>query len=313
MDIEKHTVEIGHLSSGQMISIPYISIDSKIDGPCIYIQSGIHGGEITLWILKALVEFLKSKPLLKGKLRLVTCANPLSWLQRSYYYTHGKFSSYNGVDWNRLFPGSENKDGGSRIASALFSLAKDSDFVIDLHTARKSFPFAIYTSNTPKDFVKAMGFKYNQLLDVSLKASYKGTLNAQLDILNIPNVTLECGSHDSCNQNDNKYCLDGILRLLNMYGMIEQKNISNTEVWSFENTLKLYANDGGLIQYHCDIGDRVKEGDLLYTIINPIDIEVETNEFASFNGVILKRAPTHIMNFGDETIEVIRDEAISIL
>ena len=73
-------------------------------GKKIYIQAGLHGGETAQWSLKRLHDDLLNN-LQSGEVCIVPYANPLGWLQRTYYSTAGKFSAMDGRDINRLFPG----------------------------------------------------------------------------------------------------------------------------------------------------------------------------------------------------------------
>ena len=71
-------------------------------GKKVYIQAGLHGGETAQWSLKLLHDFLLNN-LQSGEVCIIPYANPLGWLQRTYYATAGKFSAIDGRDINRLF------------------------------------------------------------------------------------------------------------------------------------------------------------------------------------------------------------------
>ena len=155
MKISKQTNFVGSTPMGTELSILNYEIDSEKAGKHIYIQSGIHGGEITQWILHELFSFLKAN-LQQGKVTLVPCANPVSWTQRVYYSTNGKFDFYMGKDWNRNFPGNADGSMGERIAGILFGNAKKADFALDLHTSRESIPFGIYSRPEYEDILKRL-------------------------------------------------------------------------------------------------------------------------------------------------------------
>ena len=108
----------------------------------LYIQGGVHGGEVTFFILHELVNYLKSiEEKLDGTVTVVPICNPVSWSQRVYYYTAGKFDLYKGKDWNRSYPGSETTLS-SRMSKKIFEIASKHECVIDLHTARNSKPLS---------------------------------------------------------------------------------------------------------------------------------------------------------------------------
>ena len=313
MKIEKQKDFITTLVSGnEMNTIKYI-LDTEKSGKTIYIQSGIHGGEITYWIINKLFLFLKEN-LLNGKVIFVPCANPMSWMQRSYHYTMGKFNMYNGVDWNRAFPGGNSLEG--IVAEKLFNTAKEADFVFDLHTARDSKPFAIPSKEEYLSFCKTIGLEYNFLHIDSENIKYHGTINAQLDFANVPNLTIECGSHDEyCEEKINEV-FDGIIRLLVEFGMVDKKFYKDSGVAVpkyFKKTKKITAMDGGYVQFHKNINDKFVKGDLLYSLYNPNSFGEKSDYFAEFDGVAWKFSITHIFMKGEDVVEAIPDSEIKAI
>ena len=95
-------ISCGSYATGEEINIKKYSLISSTKGRHIYIQGGIHGGEVTLDIIKELFDFLKEN-LISGQVDFVPYANPLSWNQKAYTYTVGKFSLQDGKDFNRCY------------------------------------------------------------------------------------------------------------------------------------------------------------------------------------------------------------------
>src|SRR3972149_10364805 len=74
----------------------------------LYIQGGVHGGELTYFIFVELDRWLRqNEDKLKKTVTLTPLVNPTAWNQRVYYYTVGKFDLYKGRDWNRSYPGKD--------------------------------------------------------------------------------------------------------------------------------------------------------------------------------------------------------------
>src|SRR5215470_4670112 len=153
--IAKSKLHIGTHVSGISLDVLKYEINSGLSGKILYIQSGIHGGEVTHWVIHELFKFLR-EGLKRGKVIIVPFANPVAWMQRTYFYTHGKFDMYSGADWNRDFPGNSAGGLGERIAAILFREASESDFALDLHTSRDSIPFAMFSDMAYLDYVKAL-------------------------------------------------------------------------------------------------------------------------------------------------------------
>jgi predicted deacylase len=321
--ISTFSLPLGEHVSGTPLEIKGYTLTSNTPGPTFYIQSGIHGGEITYWIVERIFEYLKNHDFC-GKVVIVPLANPMAWMQRVYFATVGKFDLYGGIDWNRNFPGKEDGSLGERMASALFGLAKNSDFVLDLHTSRHSVPFNILSAPEDLKLAKSMGLKYNFLMnlnDDSSLSKYKSSLNGQLYEAKIPNLTVECGSHDSYQKENVEEVTNGILSLLFSQGILKEapqeslQNIKNPQNDQLNNQPKkqlyytklntYFAPDGGFVEYCVDIGEEYKKDQVLYKLHKPSQIGVITESLAKEDGVLQKQAPTHIIWPGDEVVQTI--------
>lgn len=307
MKVTKSELNFGTHVSGLDLNITQIEIDSEKAGPTVYIQGGIHGGEVTYWITKELFDLVQNQEdILTGKIILIPFANPVSWMQRVYFTTAGKFDMYMGVDWNRHYPGNTEGILGERIANKLFEVAQTADYVIDLHTSRASFPFGIVKSESELELAKMFGLEYNYLLGASEKniQKYMKTLSGQTSDKGIPSITLECGSHDDDNPKDNKEVFESVVRFLSKIGSLNHKVSEPVSKSKYYTKLLTYvAPDGGLVRFHKNIGDKYSEGDLLFELHNPKSIEEVTKVFAKENGIVQKHSPTHIYWPGDHVLQ----------
>ncbi len=314
MKINKQRDFIGTTPMGTVLDILSYEMDSGQEGKTVYIQSGIHGGEITQWIMHELFLFLK-KNLLCGKVILLPCANPVSWTQRIYYSTNGKFDLYNGKDWNRNFPGKSDGSMGERIAAVLFAKASKADFVLDLHTSRESIPFAIYARAEDKEIIKKLGISYNQYIDMGKSSAYAGTLNAALISAGVPNLCIECGSHDSYESQNIREVINGIKRLLASLQMIDTKlaEPAPAKIKTFAKTVKYFAPRGCLIRLAKPLGASIQKGDDLFYCFDNADLGSAVAVQSEHNGVLFKVSPTHIYWSGDEVVQLLSDEDSEIL
>ncbi len=314
MKINKHRSYVGTTPMGTELSILNYELDSEREGKHVYIQSGIHGGEITQWIIHELFLFLK-KNLQQGKVTLVPCANPVSWTQRAYYSTNGKFDFYMGKDWNRNFPGNPEGSMGERIASVLFENAKKADFAIDLHTSRESIPFGIYSRSEYENWLKIIGIKYNQFIDMSKSSAYANTLNAGLDVAGISNLCIECGSHDSYEPQNIHEVTEGIKRLLASLEMIDTKLTKSgpKEIITFSKTVKYTAPKGCILRLAKHLGSKIKKGEDLFYCFDNNELGAVLAVQSEHDGVLFKASPTHIYWSGDDVIQLLLDEDTKIL
>ena len=94
------------LASGDEISIQIYKFIGQKSDKKVYIQSNLHGSEIVgNAVIHQLINFLSTlnKSQVNGEIWLVPVCNPLGTNQRNHFFSSGRFNSYDGKDWNRIF------------------------------------------------------------------------------------------------------------------------------------------------------------------------------------------------------------------
>lgn len=306
MKISKENRTFGQYISGNDLFITRYTIDSEKSGKTVYIHSGIHGGEITYYIIEKVFNYIKEN-LIEGKVVLVPCANPLSWLQRNYFYTHGKFNLYDGNDWNNYFPGDPNGSLGERMSYVIFEEAKKADLILDLHTSRESFVFSMPSEESYFPIVKTLGLEYNHFCDDKASPKTANTITAQADIAGVENLTIECGSHDTYEKENINEVFEGILRIFESYNMIKKSSskLSDKKVKVFYNPKKFRAPETGFAIFHKQLGEKFKKGDLIFSIHTPHNFGKHIDVKAEVNGIVWKYSPTKIFWCGDDVLQYI--------
>lgn len=100
------TIDLLQLSSGDRFSIQVYKFIGKQPGKKAYIQANLHGAEIVgNAVIHQLIEFFSAldESKINGEIWLVPVCNPLSINQRTHFFSTGRFNSYDGKDWNRIF------------------------------------------------------------------------------------------------------------------------------------------------------------------------------------------------------------------
>ncbi|MCT7993650.1 succinylglutamate desuccinylase/aspartoacylase domain-containing protein [Laspinema olomoucense] len=100
------TIPIVQLASGDRLFIQVYKFIGDNPGPKAYIQSNLHGAEIAgNAVIHQFIEFLQGVDdcSIKGEIWLVPVCNPLGINQRSQHFSSGRYHSYDGKDWNRIF------------------------------------------------------------------------------------------------------------------------------------------------------------------------------------------------------------------
>ena len=100
------TIDLLKLASGDILSLQVYKFVGEQPGKKAYIQANLHGAEIVgNAVIAQLIEFLISldRSQLQGEIWLVPVCNPLGVNQRSHFFSTGRFNSYDGKNWNRIF------------------------------------------------------------------------------------------------------------------------------------------------------------------------------------------------------------------
>ena len=100
------TIDLLKLASGDVLSLQVYKFVGEQSGKKAYIQANLHGAEIVgNAVISGLIEFLTSidRSQLRGEIWLVPVCNPLGVNQRSHFFSTGRFNSYDGKNWNRIF------------------------------------------------------------------------------------------------------------------------------------------------------------------------------------------------------------------
>lgn len=103
---EVETVELQQLYSGDRLTLQVHKFRGQHSGPKAYIQANLHGAEIVgNAVIFRLIEWLATleASALHGEIWLVPACNPMGANHRSHFFSTGRYNSYDGRDWNRIF------------------------------------------------------------------------------------------------------------------------------------------------------------------------------------------------------------------
>jgi predicted deacylase len=100
------TIPLLQLASGDRLYLQVYKFIGAQSGKKTYLQANLHGAEIAgNAVIHDLIEWLRSvnPEQLVGEIWLVPVCNPLGTNQRANHFSSGRFNSYDGRDWNRIF------------------------------------------------------------------------------------------------------------------------------------------------------------------------------------------------------------------
>ncbi|MBK1987767.1 succinylglutamate desuccinylase/aspartoacylase family protein [Sphaerospermopsis aphanizomenoides BCCUSP55] len=169
------TIPLRQMASGDILSLQVYKFIGSQPGKKVYIQSNLHGAEISgNAVIYQLIEFLSTikDSDLAGEIWLVPVCNPMGTNQRAQHFSPGRFCAYDGKDWNRIFWDYEKE------ANDVVDFAK-SQLDLDIEVIRKNYLTAISRKfsqnlakiNSPASVPYSDIFRY-QLQSLSLDADY---------------------------------------------------------------------------------------------------------------------------------------------
>ncbi|MGD1807072.1 succinylglutamate desuccinylase/aspartoacylase family protein [Dapis sp. BLCC M126] len=108
-----YTIPLRQLASGDFMYLQVYKFTGNQKGKKAYIQANLHGAEISgNAVIHHLIEFLMTldNSQLIGEILLVPVCNPEGVNSRSHQFSSGRYNSYDGKDWNRIFWDYEKED-----------------------------------------------------------------------------------------------------------------------------------------------------------------------------------------------------------
>ena len=106
MNPEISSIDLLQLASGDRLSLQVIKFRGAQRGKKAYLQSNLHGSEIVgNAVIDRLIQFFSTldESQILGEIWLVPVCNPLGTNHRSHFFSTGRYNSYDGKDWNRIF------------------------------------------------------------------------------------------------------------------------------------------------------------------------------------------------------------------
>ena len=100
------TLNLFKLASGDDFFLQFYNFLGNKRGKKVYIQSNLHGSDIVgNAVISQLFYFLSglNKSQINGEICLLPICNPLGTNQRNHFFSSGRYNSYDGKDWNRIF------------------------------------------------------------------------------------------------------------------------------------------------------------------------------------------------------------------
>jgi len=269
--------------SGMAVDTPVLAVNGASDGPTLCLTAAIHGDELNGIEMVRRVMYDLDPHKLHGMVIGVPIVNLLGFSRNSRYLPDRR-------DLNRYFPGNPRGSVASRIAHAFFNdVVKQCDLLVDLHTG------SFYRTNMPQlradmdnsqvaDFVELFG-------DIPVLSSRgnRRTLRGAAVRAGIPTVTLEAGEPMRLQRDMVDAGVKTINTLMAKSGMYSKLGLWTRPEPAFYDSAWVRVNSSGILFSRMNLGDEVKEGDVLGAVNNPVSNE-QIDIISPYKGRILGMA-----------------------
>jgi hypothetical protein len=254
------------------VNAPVFVARGSAPGPTLCLTAGIHGDELN-GVEVARKSFSLTDPRqLKGTLIALIAINAEGVRTGSRYLTDRR-------DLNRAFPGREGGSIASLIAHAVTSkILPHCDFVVDLHTGSDE------RGNVPQ--IRA-DLESNEIRELALHfgkgivvggAGPDGSWRKEAVKAGVPAIIYEAGEPLRFQKEEIEDGVEGVLNVMAYLEMIDApKRVTPADqVYTRSTWVRASNEQNGFFFPVAELGDEVKEGDVLGKVVDPItDIEHE--------------------------------------
>ncbi len=293
---ERKTISIplSRLSDHTRINLKTHVIHGKNDGPVMFVSAAIHGDEIIGVEIIRRIASLKTLSRLRGTLILVPVVNAYGFVSLSRYLPDRR-------DLNRSFPGSEKGSLASQLAHTFMTeIVAPSQYGIDLHSGavhRANLPQIRADLDDPDVDEMARAFGASIKLNSSLR---DGSLRSSARDHGCKILLYEAGEALRFDEVAVRVGVNGVIGVLRNVGMLPPSKTggAKAEPVRSDSSHWLRAPIGGLMRARKKLGDRVKTGETIAVVSDPLGFD-EENVVARSSGIVIGRTNLPVVNRGD--------------
>ncbi|MDT0617421.1 succinylglutamate desuccinylase/aspartoacylase family protein [Salinisphaera sp. P385] len=249
---------------GISVPTPVLVAHGTRPGPVLCLTAAVHGDELNgIEMVRRVLYGLEADEL-AGTVVGVPIVNLFGFRRSSRYLPDRR-------DLNRYFPGNAHGSSASRIAHAFFEgIIRHCDALVDVHTGsfhRTNLPQLRADLDHPAVLDLTQGFGAIAVLQ---SEGPPGTLRGAATQAGIPAVTLEAGEPMRFQPEEVAQGVKGIRSLLNHMKMLSRISLWGEPQPVYYESDWVRADSGGILFSRVGLGDRVKKGDVLGTVTDPI-------------------------------------------
>lgn len=262
------------------LGAPVTVINGKSPGPALCITGGVHGDELNgIEVVNRILRKLDAKTL-AGAVIAVPVVNVGGFQRNSRYLPDRR-------DLNRYFPGNPRGSAASRLAHGFFqSVVLGCDYLVDFHTG------SFERSNLPQvrgnlrirevlEFTRNFG-----ATTVLHSVGTQGMLRTAAVEAGIPAVTFELGAPIRLEQKEIDFGVRAVETLMSKLNMSPGLRVWAQPQPVLYRSTWLRTNQSGLLISKVELGDKVRAGQPLGTVRDPLS-GAESVILASLPGKVI--------------------------
>lgn len=265
--LEQRTWYAGETFYGSAIPTPVLVATGEQPGKTLCLTAAVHGDELNgIETVRQVMHQLEPKKL-TGTVIGVPIVNLQGFQRHSRYLPDRR-------DLNRFFPGNQQGSSAARMAFSFFrEVIMHCDGLVDLHTGsfhRTNLPQLRADLNDDSVVTLTKGFGSTVILH---SEGAEGTLRHAAVAAGIPAVTLEAGEPLRVDDDHVDHAVKGIFTLLDTMGMYNRRSLWGNPEPVYYTATWLRSDVGGILSSRVKLGRKVRAGDLLGTVTDPITNE----------------------------------------
>ena len=271
--------------------VPVLVAHGTKPGPQLCLTAAIHGDELNgIEMVRRLMYKLEPDEL-AGTVIGVPIVNLDGFRSGSRYLSDRR-------DLNRYFPGNKNGSAASRVAHSLYSnIVSHCDYLVDLHTGsqkRVNLPQLRADLDKPEvvEFAKHFGG-----MTVLHSPGVTGMLRDAAVKDGIVAVTMEAGGPNRLETQAVNYGVQALETLLENLQMQKASRFWSAPQPVFFESEWIRADQGGILLAEVKLNDKVKKGQILGTVTDPIS-NTGSAIIAPYNGRVLGMAVNQVIHAG---------------
>ena len=271
--------------------VPVLVAHGTKPGPQLCLTAAIHGDELNgIEMVRRLMYKLEPDEL-AGTVIGVPIVNLDGFRSGSRYLSDRR-------DLNRYFPGNKNGSAASRVAHSLYSnIVSHCDYLVDLHTGsqkRVNLPQLRADLDNPDVVAFAKHFGGMTVLH---SPGVTGMLRDAAVKDGIVAVTMEAGGPNRLETQAVNYGVQALEPLLENLQMQKASRFWSAPQPVFFESEWIRADQGGILLAEVKLNDKVKKGQILGTVTDPIS-NTGSAIIAPYNGRVLGMAVNQVIHAG---------------